>query len=94
MVRLRHRSWDAHYSLSQGIITKQPTANDGGAIYLQVAISRCEMTDLTRYDNLTHVHNGRLCHQYATLLAGQVKPTHSLSLVLEAESTKSLPSKL
>src|SRR4051812_10583338 len=52
------------------------------------------MTDWTRSDSLTCVHNGRISHQGATLLAGQVKLTHGLSSVSEAESMKSLPPKL
>src|SRR4051812_46178217 len=52
------------------------------------------MTKVTRCDILTCVHNGRISHQIATLFAGQVKLTHCLSSVSEAESTKSLPPKL
>ena len=51
------------------------------------------MTDLTRSGSLTRVHNGRICHPVATLLAEQVKLTHRLSSVSAAESTKPLPSK-
>ena len=52
------------------------------------------MTALTRSDSLTRVHNGRICHLVATLLAEQVKLTHRLSSVSKAESTKPLSSKL
>ena len=52
------------------------------------------MTGLTQSDRLTRVHNGRICHPVATLLAEQVKLTHRLSSVSKAESMKPLLSKL
>ena len=41
------------------------------------------MIDLTRCDSLMRAHNGRLCHQCATLLADQVELSHSLSFSFE-----------
>ena len=81
-------------SLSQRIITEQPTRMTGGCGVFIVGNPKDEMTVLTRGDNLTRVHNGRFSHQCATLLEEQVKLTHCLSFASETESTKPLSPEL
>src|ERR1041385_3251462 len=84
-VLLRWCFWVALFSLSQECSQSSHPQMDDGAAYLYLAIPRCKMTKLTRSDSLTRVHNGRICHYCATLLAEQVKPTHGLSSASEAK---------
>jgi hypothetical protein len=52
------------------------------------------MTEVTRCEGLTPVHNGRIVSQCATLLAEQEKLTHGLGKASMAERAMSSPSKL